>query len=83
MSTNRVENRPLSLLVHRGDSWLMARHRRLGVSQWELPGGHLDPGEYAETAAARETQEQTGARVEIGSHVASCVHEWRSAISGE
>lgn len=76
MSTNRVENRPLSLLVHRGDSWLIVRHRRLGVSQWELPGGHLDPGEDAETAAARETQEQTGARVEIGSHVASCVHEW-------
>jgi 8-oxo-dGTP diphosphatase len=76
MSTNHVENRPLSLLVQRGDSWLMVRHRRLGVSQWELPGGHLDPGEDAETAAARETREETGARVEIGSLVASCVHEW-------
>lgn len=28
--------------------------------QWDLPGGHVDPGEYPAEAAARETMEEAG-----------------------
>lgn len=59
-----------------GPLWLMLRHERLGVTCWELPGGHADPAETLEQTAARETFEETGVRVEVGRLLASCVHEW-------
>ena len=46
------------LAKYRGD-WLFVRHRdRLS---WELPAGHVEPGERVEEAACRELQEETGA----------------------
>ena len=33
---------------------------------WSLPKGKLDPGESAEEAAAREVEEETGLRCELG-----------------
>jgi len=56
---------------------LMVRHERLGVVRWELPGGHVEPGEAAAEAAVRETAEETGVLVTPGRVVAECRHRWR------
>ncbi len=41
------------------NSWIWVRHR--DRSSWELPAGHLEPGETADQAANRELYEETGA----------------------
>jgi 8-oxo-dGTP pyrophosphatase MutT (NUDIX family) len=38
---------------------------RLRDRDWDIPGGHIDPGETPEVAAVREVWEETAARVEI------------------
>jgi 8-oxo-dGTP pyrophosphatase MutT (NUDIX family) len=39
--------------------------RRCDTGDWELPGGHVDPGESASDTAVRETAEESGVTVEI------------------
>ena len=39
--------------------------RRCDTGDWELPGGHVDPGESASDAAVRETAEESGVTVDI------------------
>lgn len=39
--------------------------RRCDTGDWELPGGHVDPGESASDTAIRETAEESGMDVEI------------------
>lgn len=63
-------------VARRGPLWLMIRHQRLGVVRWELPGGHVEPGETLEETASRETAEETGVSVEVEGLLATCVHEW-------
>ena len=46
------------IVLRDGDQVLWARHRRR--SAWEIPGGHLEPGETPRQAAERELWEETG-----------------------
>jgi 8-oxo-dGTP diphosphatase len=39
--------------------------RRCDTGDWELPGGHVDPGESASEAAVRETAEESGITVQV------------------
>ena len=56
--------RPLtsSLVVVRGDSGFMLLHNKYR-SEWELPGGLIDPGETPRECAERECFEESGFRV--------------------
>ena len=50
-----------SIAVFRGNEVLLverAKPPRAGL--WSLPGGHIEPGETASAAAAREVLEETG-----------------------
>jgi 8-oxo-dGTP diphosphatase len=49
------------LLLRRSET---DKHRPL---EWDLPGGHVEPGESFETTAKRELYEETGISVDISS----------------
>ncbi|MCL2884794.1 MAG: NUDIX domain-containing protein [Oscillospiraceae bacterium] len=42
-----------------GSQWILARHKQRAT--YEIPGGHIEPGEEPAAAARRELYEETGA----------------------
>ena len=63
-------------IVERGRVLLQLRPWPPG---WELPGGHVEPGEDPAATAIRETEEETGYRVRIAGTVG--VYSWRGLRS--
>lgn len=49
-----------AVLVRDGRVLLVRRVGGPAAGLWSLPGGHVEPGETAETAALREVREETG-----------------------
>jgi 8-oxo-dGTP pyrophosphatase MutT (NUDIX family) len=61
--SNLIGHITASGLVIDFDKVLLIRHPYLGL--WIQPGGHIDDGETPESAAIRETQEETGVLCEL------------------
>lgn len=67
---NLYQGRPkvAVVVVIRGDGKILLVRRSPGdfrAGEWEVPGGHVDPGETATQAAVREVKEEVGLDVEI------------------
>jgi 8-oxo-dGTP diphosphatase len=61
-----IEQRIAVAVVQADKRFLMIRRARPeGSLVWSFPGGKVEPGESAETAACREVFEETGVRCEI------------------
>ena len=81
------------VVVQDGHALLLWRHRFItGTWGWEIPCGKIDAGEDAATAAARETEEETGwrpgpltplLRVEPTAGLSDSVHHVYLATSAE
>jgi 8-oxo-dGTP pyrophosphatase MutT (NUDIX family) len=56
---------PCAFAAARDSTGRMLLVCRCDTGDWELPGGHVDPGESASDAAIRETAEESGITVEI------------------
>lgn len=58
--TDRPKLAALAVLLHDGKALLARRRNPPDAGLWGFPGGHVERGETALTAAARELREETG-----------------------
>ena len=62
-------------VIQRGDEILLAH--KIGEPNTFLPGGHIDYGEYSDTALRRELREELGIEVEIGEFIGTYEYQFR------
>jgi 8-oxo-dGTP diphosphatase len=69
-------------LLRRANLWLVSRRKEdahLG-GYWEFPGGKIERGESAESAAVRELQEECAVRAEAIRALAAVRHEYDDRV---
>lgn len=63
MVNEDTQNLPITFSVivsqYQG-KWVLCQHKQRAT--WEVPGGHIEPGETPEEAARRELYEESGAK---------------------
>ena len=66
-------------LIVRGGEVVIGQRRsdQPMASQWEFPGGKIEPGESPEEALARELEEELGIHAVIGQKVTHIRHNYR------
>ena len=70
----------VATVVPRDGRFLMVEEDVRGHIVLNQPAGHLDPDESLQSAAVRETLEETGWEIALDSLL--CVQQWRNADSG-
>ncbi len=76
------EPRSCGFLIVKGDpiqSFLLMKHK----DRWDLPKGHVDPGETDLECALRELEEETGIRSDQMIVVPDFLYETRYMVSGK
>ncbi len=80
LPANQVPDQKLTYVVigaQLHDKWFFVRHR--DRITWELPAGHIEPGEEPMEAAQRELFEETG----INNAELQVLHDYSVTISGK
>jgi len=76
--TQTVENEKpaisAAIIVDDGKVLMVRRRVKEGELSWQFPAGAVEPGESAEEAAVRETQEETAVTVRATKQLGSRVH---------
>ncbi|MCP4171204.1 MAG: NUDIX domain-containing protein [Fuerstiella sp.] len=76
------EPRSCGFLIVKGDpiqSFLLMKH----ANRWDLPKGHVDPGETDLECALRELEEETGIRLDQIQVIDDFLHETRYMVNGK
>lgn len=68
----------VAAVIYQDQNLLLARRKpsKSMGGYWEFPGGKIEDGETAESALARELEEEFDIQVTVGSHIATHRHAY-------